>query len=103
MIKSMWGIASDMVRMFVTIMGSGLMIVYEIACEIAYVLQKVAYVMLVHAMDIIADMQFMCGIVCMFMLASVSSVSLYISKCFLSLAKTTHAQSEHLVRELWMH
>ena len=103
MIKGMWYILNDMMRMFVTIMGSGLMTVYEIACEIAYVLQKVSHVVLIHAMDIIADVQFMCGIVCMLMLASVSSASLYISKCFLSLAKTTHAQSEHLVHELWMH
>ena len=94
---------SDMMRMFVTIMGDSLITVCEIASQIADALQKLTYVVLVNMMEVMADVQFICGIMYMLMLASVSSVSLYISKCFLSLAKRTHAQSEQLVHELWMH
>lgn len=103
MIKGMWYILNDMMRMFVTIMGDGLITVCEIVSQIAYALQKLTYVVLVNATEVLADVQFICGIMYMLLLASVSSVSLYISKCFLSLAKRTHAQSEHLVHELWMH
>jgi hypothetical protein len=103
MIKGMWYIASDMIRMFITIMAGGLMSLCEIASQIACVLQKLTYVVLVNAMEMLSDVQFICGIMYMLLLASVSSVSLYMSKCFLSLAKRTHAQSEQLVHELWMH
>jgi len=103
MIKGIWHIVSDMIRMFVTIMGDSLITVCEIASQIADALQKLTYVVLVNVMEIMSDVQFICGIMYMLMLASVSSLSLYISKCFLSLAKRTHAHSEQLVHELWMH
>lgn len=93
---------ADFVGYFIILLGSLAMVVVEVSTQLLHMLQRFMNIMFFNMMEVLMDVQFICAIMCMLVLACVSGVCLAMSKWLLMLAQKTHAQAEQITHALWM-
>jgi hypothetical protein len=93
---------ADFVGYFIIILGSLAIATVQASTQLLHMLQRLMNIMFFNMVEVLMDVQFICAIMCMLVLASVSGVCLALSKWLLMLAQKTHAQAEQITHALWM-
>jgi len=92
----------DFVSFFVFVLASLVTFIVELAAQVAYSLNEFARFLTTLLIEGCADLLFIVAVVYISFLAATSSVCLYVSKLFLSLATIAQHQSEKLLHTSWV-
>jgi len=92
----------DFVSFFIFVLASLATFIVELAAQVAYSLNEFARFLVTLLVEGCADLLFIVAVVYISLLAATSSVCLYFSKFFLSIAKITQHQSEKLLHTSWV-
>ena len=92
----------DFVSFLIFVLASLVTFLVELTAQVSYCLNDFARFLTTLLIEGCADLLFIMAVVYISLLAATSSVCLYFSKLFLSLAKITQHQSEKLLHTSWV-
>jgi hypothetical protein len=92
----------DFVSFFIFVLASLVTFLVELAAQVTYSLNEFARFLTTLFVEGCADLLFIVAVVYISLLAATSSVCLYVSKLFLSLATIAQHQSEKLLHTSWV-